>query len=249
MFADHAADNEFINDFTPLFAQDQWTAGRLTLQGGVRFEHIGSFYPEARILKDVFVPDELVFPAQDAGVGPKDINPRFGVGVRPVRQRQDRVQVQPGPISDADERVRDLRPPAAAVVPRGHDDQPVAGTICSFRPATRAGQLLTDCDLLNLGANGECGAGNPSFGQAVFATTYDPAMLNGWNIREYSWDLNAGVQHEIVPRVSAEIYYVRRSWGNQTVTDNRAYAPADYDRFALTAPSQSVVSRTAAATA
>ena len=53
----------------------------------------------------------------------------------------------------------------------------------------------------------------------------------------YSWDLNTGVQHEIVPRVSAEIYYVRRSWGNQTVTDNRAYSRADYDQFALTAPS------------
>ena len=27
MFADHAADNDFINDFTQLFAQDQWTVG------------------------------------------------------------------------------------------------------------------------------------------------------------------------------------------------------------------------------
>ena len=73
--------------------------------------------------------------------------------------------------------------------------------------------------------------GQPELRAPVFATTYDPDILNGWNIREYSWDLNTGVQHEIVPRVSAEIYYVRRSWGNQTVTDNRAYAPSDYDRF------------------
>jgi hypothetical protein len=98
------------------------------------------------------------------------------------------------------------------------------------------GNFVPDCDLLHLAANGECGAGNPNFGRAVFATTYDPEPLNGWNIREFSWDLNAGVQHEIMPRVSAEVYYVRRSWGNQTVTDNRAYGPADYDRFSLTAP-------------
>jgi hypothetical protein len=101
----------------------------------------------------------------------------------------------------------------------------------------RRGNYSPDCDLLNMTANGECGAGNPNFGRAVFATTYDQDILNGWNIREYSWDLNTGVQHEIVPRVSAEIYYVRRSWGNQTVTDNREYAPSDYDKFALTAPS------------
>ena len=47
-------------------------------------------------------------------------------------------------------------------------------------------------------------------------------MLSGWNVREYSWDLSAGVQQEIAPRTSLEVTYVRRSWGNQTVTDNRA---------------------------
>jgi hypothetical protein len=36
--------------------------------------------------------------------------------------------------------------------------------------------------------------------------------------------------------VSVEITYVRRSWGNQTVTDNRAVSAADFDRFSLTAP-------------
>ena len=61
MFADHAADNDFVNDFTQFFAQDQWTVGRLTLQGGIRFEYIRSFYPEAVIGQDMFVP-------QDAGV-------------------------------------------------------------------------------------------------------------------------------------------------------------------------------------
>ena len=37
--------------------------------------------------------------------------------------------------------------------------------------------------------------------------------------------------------MSAEVTYVRRSWGNQTVTDNRAVSRADFDRFSLTAPS------------
>jgi hypothetical protein len=109
-----------------------------------------------------------------------------------------------------------------------------ANTNRAWNDANR--NFVPDCDLLNLAANGECGAGNPNFGRAVFATTYDPEVLNGWNVREYSWDLSAGVQHEIVRGMSALVSYVRRSWGNQVVTDNRAYSLADYDVFGLTAP-------------
>ena len=229
MFADHAADNAFENDFTALYAQDQWTFRRLTLQGGLRFEHIASFYPEGRIGQDRFVPAELVFPAQDAGVGPKDINPRmggaydvFGTGRTAVKFSFGRY---PTP-TNAYEIYGRLQQPAFRVA---------ANTARAWNDANR--NFIPDCDLLNLGANGECGAGNPNFGRAVFATTYDPEVLNGWNVREYSWDLSAGVQHQILPRVSVLASYIRRSWGNQTVTDNRAYGVADYDVFGLTTPS------------
>jgi hypothetical protein len=102
-----------------------------------------------------------------------------------------------------------------------------------------------DCDLLNMapqspattGSIDTCGGGNPNFGRAVATTTYDPKVLNGWNVREYSWDLSAGIQQEVLPRVAVDVVYVRRTWGNQTITDNRAYSAADYDRFTLTAPS------------
>ena len=233
MFADHAADNAFENDFTAVYAQDQWTVGRLTLQGGLRFEHIGSFYPEGRIGQDRFVPADLVFPAQGAGVGPKDINPRmggaydvFGTGRTAVKFSLGRY---PTP-TNAYETYGRLQQPAFRVA---------ANTARAWNDANR--NFIPDCDLLNLGANGECGAGNPNFGRAVFATTYDPEILNGWNIREYSWDLSAGVQHQILPRVSVLASYVRRSWGNQTVTDNRAYGVADYDVFGLTTPSLSTL--------
>jgi hypothetical protein len=33
---------------------DQWTLGRLTLHGGLRFEHIGSYYPEASFGPDLY---------------------------------------------------------------------------------------------------------------------------------------------------------------------------------------------------
>ena len=32
---------------TSFYAQDQWTTGRLTLQGGVRYDHLLTTYPDS----------------------------------------------------------------------------------------------------------------------------------------------------------------------------------------------------------
>ena len=61
-------------------------------------------------------------------------------------------------------------------------------------------------------------------------------MLSGWNIRPYDWQFSASVQQQLLPRVSAEIGYSRRSWGNFTYTDNRAVAASDFDTYTLTVP-------------
>jgi hypothetical protein len=239
MFANHAANNPFDMDTTALYAQDVWTMGKLTLQGGLRWEYITSYYPESTFAQDVFLPVPLTFPAQDAGVGPKDINPRFGAAYDVFGNGRTAFKFSLGRYPTADNAYGVyglLQQPANRVATntvRGWQD--LNG---NFRP---------DCNLLNMGAQSPattgsidvCGAGNPNFGRAVVFATYDPQILNGWNVREYSWDLSAGIQHEILPRVAVDFAYVRRSWGNQTITDNRAYSAADYDRFSLTAPTHS----------
>ena len=70
----------------------------------------------------------------------------------------------------------------------------------------------------------------------MFSNTYDPAILEGWGIRPWDWGFGASVQQEVLPRVSVEVGYYRRWWGNFTVTDNRAVAPSDYSPFSITAP-------------
>ena len=41
---------------------------------------------------------------------------------------------------------------------------------------------------------------------------------------------------EILPRLSAELAYNRRSWGNFFYTDNRAVGPQDYHTLTFAAP-------------
>ena len=45
------------------------------------------------------------------------------------------------------------------------------------------------------------------------------------------------MQHEVVPRLSVEVQYARRWYGNFRVQDDRAVGPGDYDRFSITTPS------------
>jgi hypothetical protein len=67
----------------------------------------------------------------------------------------------------------------------------------------------------------------------------NPDLLSGWGHRpvDYQWGVN--LQQQIVPRVSLEVGYNRRWWGNFTVTDNLAVAPSDYEAWTLTAPQDS----------
>jgi hypothetical protein len=70
----------------------------------------------------------------------------------------------------------------------------------------------------------------------VFNTTFDPNTLTGWGKREYDWNFGVQVQQELLPRVSVNVGYFRRSFGNFFVTDNLATTAADYDSFSVTAP-------------
>ena len=68
------------------------------------------------------------------------------------------------------------------------------------------------------------------------ATVVSPALLSGWGVRPYDWQFAASVQQQVLPRVSVEFGYSRRSWGNLTFTDNRAVGPADFDQYRFTVP-------------
>jgi hypothetical protein len=106
------------------------------------------------------------------------------------------------------------------------------------------GNYWPDCDLLNAaaqdlrsGGGDFCGAWSAqNFGKPVFASTYDPDLIRGWYVRPYNWDFGASVTQALTGRMSVEVGYFRRIYGNFTVTDNRALGPADFTPFSVVAP-------------
>src|SRR5262249_4935520 len=76
----------------------------------------------------------------------------------------------------------------------------------------------------------------PAFGTAIGTSRPDDAIRTGWGVRPYNWEVSGGMHHEIVPRVSADLSYFHRWYGNFTVTDNLAITPADFTEYCVTAP-------------
>jgi hypothetical protein len=110
----------------------------------------------------------------------------------------------------------------------------------------RNNDFVPNCDLLDPNAQGNptggnadyCGPiSNNKFGQPVFDTAYDPALLNGWGVRPSDWNFGASVQHEVLPRVSVEVGYFRRWLNNFVVTENRGQPASQFGTFYVVAPS------------
>ena len=68
-------------------------------------------------------------------------------------------------------------------------------TVSTTREWTdRDGDHYWDCNLANVGTNGECGpAASANFGKEVFTRSYDPDFISGWGNRQYNWQM--GVVH------------------------------------------------------
>jgi len=73
-------------------------------------------------------------------------------------------------------------------------------------------------------ANASCGLPNSSPTQKAYCSPdgIDQDLMHGWNKRRNEWQLGLGVQHEILPRMSLEVTYNRRKYGNLTTVDTVA---------------------------
>ena len=77
------------------------------------------------------------------------------------------------------------------------------------------------------------------FGKLGAATQVDPGVLSGWGVRPSDYQSTITVQHEVIPRVSADFSYTHRTFHGFFVTDDltrRGDINSYYETYTLTAP-------------
>jgi hypothetical protein len=211
-----------------IFAQDAWTINRLTLNLGLRWDYVNMGYPAADLPAGPFVPARHV--DKLSGIPDwKDWNPRFGVAYDVFGNGRTAIKASVGRYNQLSrsDLTRRFHPFSSSVNSafRNWDD--------------RNGNYIPDCDLANFSPNGECGPmSNQYFG--IFlpsATLFDESVTKG--NRDYLWDINVEVQHEIVQGLAIDVAYNHNWDGSFTVTENTLLDPSSFDEFCVTVPNDS----------
>ena len=213
-----------------LFVQDRWTRGRVTLSGGLRYSFERIKYPETVLEPSVWTPNRNFVTPEADGATWHDLSPRASLAVDVFGTGKTALKVSFNHYLVAQDRSTifgELASPVGSLV---------TSTTRSWNDANR--NYVPECDLVNPLANGECGAmANRDFGTNVPGRAYDPDATQGWGRRYDNWQFSAGVQHEIMPRVSVDVAYWRTTFGNIAAIVNRAVSSSDYTEYTVTAPS------------
>jgi hypothetical protein len=227
-----------------IFLQDQWTRGRMTLQGAIRYDRVTSWAPEGGNGTDEttrFNPSPSRFGRTDSVTGFNDITTRFGVAYDLFGNGKTALKASAGKYLQA----------ATADGVFSSQNQGLNFVRSASRSWTDSnGNYAVDCDLLsaaaqNTAASGGdiCGAltgNNLNFGNLdPNITRVDQEILSGWGVRPDNWRFGASVQHELYPGVSIDVGYNRRHWGNFFVTYNELIGPGDYDVWTVPVPNHS----------
>jgi hypothetical protein len=214
---------------TSFYAQDQWTSARLTLQGGLRYDHLLTTYPDSRIEATHLMPKEIFYPRRSTpGISWDDVTPRVGAAYDLFGNGKTAIKFNLGKYMEAFTATNsdlDLNPL-------------IRTTLSTSRTWTDTNKdFVPNCDLANPSKNGECAdMDDKNFGKEVFTRTFDTDLIHGYGKRQYNWGMGLSVQQEVLPRVSVNVGYFRNWWGNWYVVDNRLTDPADYTPFSIRAP-------------
>ena len=238
--------NNTITQLHGMFLQDQYTRGRLTLSGAVRWDRASSYAPVEGngVSRTSFLnPAVITFDKTEGVNAYNDISPRVGVGYDVFGNGRTALKLRWGRYlgfasNDPPFTSTNRGATIVATVDRDWTDND--------------GDKVVDCNLLNNAAQGPTAAvvavdtcaavtGNSAnFGNPGAATIVDPDLLKGWGVRTYDYQTEVTLQQEVLPRVSAEFSYIRRTFHGFMVTDTlgRNYQ-TDWVNYTIMAPADS----------
>jgi hypothetical protein len=225
------------------YAQEQWTRGRLTLQGALRFDRANSWFPEQTLGPTRFLPTAITFPETKGVDSYTDLTPRMGVAYDVFGNGKTALKFNAGKyLEGVGVQLNYVNTNPTLRMPRSTGVFGTGGVNRAWIDVDA--DFVPDCDLLNPGAQdlrpagGDfCGAiSNQRFGQNVLTDNFDPELLKGWGVRASDWGLGFSVQQQIAARMSVEVAYHRRSFAGFTVSDNLLAGPSDYASYSVTAP-------------
>lgn len=203
MFATPYLEQSKAHEFG-VFVQDQWTLSKLTLNGGVRLDMLGSSTPEVQGQAGLFR-SAATYPADNPGWIGKDISPRMGAAYDLFGNGKTAIKTSLG---------RCIAFTGAGGIASGLAGANNFATLITSS-TTRIwndtnGNLMPDCVLTTYTANGECGAlANLTLGSTRPGTNFDFEQMRGWQKRGYNWQFNANLQHQLNDRIAAGFGYYR----------------------------------------
>jgi hypothetical protein len=221
---------EAANDIA-VYAQDQWTISRTTLNLGIRYNDVDMHSPELVLPPGFFVGERRV-PAAEHIPHWRNLSPRVGAAYDLFGDGKTGIKASIGRYPDI-VRVSPANPVSAMTLTTNrtwNDTALGAGD-------RRTGNFVPDCELLNPVANGECGPWSDlNFGKPRLTTRNAPDSLMGFNKQLYNWQGSVALQHELRTGLALNVGYFRTWYGGFLATDNQAVPSASYDPYCITAP-------------